>query len=211
MNAKRILKEARPLFWPWCAVALAGALPLVYPLDWAKLHLADWILRRHPVAGYSLARQRIPTPNAFPPAFSTRRADGNLGRKVERYHRCDRVGGSGFLPGLAGDLIPPRPTGIGVCRGMDRRHHRFGYVLDAFHKINGGRCRPEHWGPIFHHFYCSLGELGRLASRTRISLAGKPHRCFNRYLRLPVLRRCNGVAGRANAGAVSGDGRHGWR
>ena len=35
MNAKatRILKEARPLFWPWCAVALAGALPLVYPLD----------------------------------------------------------------------------------------------------------------------------------------------------------------------------------
>ena len=34
MNATRILKEARPLFWPWCAVALAGALPLVYPLDW---------------------------------------------------------------------------------------------------------------------------------------------------------------------------------
>ncbi len=39
MNAKatRILKEARPLFWPWCAVALAGALPLVYPLDWTPL------------------------------------------------------------------------------------------------------------------------------------------------------------------------------
>lgn len=30
----RILKEARPLFWPWCAVALAGALPLVYPVYW---------------------------------------------------------------------------------------------------------------------------------------------------------------------------------
>jgi ABC-type transport system involved in multi-copper enzyme maturation permease subunit len=31
MNAKttRIVKEARPLFWPWCAVTLAGALPLV--------------------------------------------------------------------------------------------------------------------------------------------------------------------------------------
>ncbi|MGO8813754.1 MAG: hypothetical protein ACLQVG_03685 [Terriglobia bacterium] len=34
MNATRILKEARPLLWLWCAAALAGALPLVYPLDW---------------------------------------------------------------------------------------------------------------------------------------------------------------------------------
>ncbi len=33
MNAKttRILKEARALFWPWCAVMIAGALPLVLP------------------------------------------------------------------------------------------------------------------------------------------------------------------------------------
>jgi len=37
MNATRILKEARPLFWPWSAVALAGALPLIYPLDWTPL------------------------------------------------------------------------------------------------------------------------------------------------------------------------------
>jgi hypothetical protein len=39
MTAKttRILKEARPLFWPWCAVAMAGALPLVHPLDWGPL------------------------------------------------------------------------------------------------------------------------------------------------------------------------------
>ncbi len=37
MNAKRILKEARPLLWPWCAVALAGALPLVHPFDWTPL------------------------------------------------------------------------------------------------------------------------------------------------------------------------------
>ncbi|MFZ2158749.1 MAG: hypothetical protein WAV72_21875, partial [Bradyrhizobium sp.] len=31
MTAKttRILKEARPLFWPWCAVSLAGLLPLL--------------------------------------------------------------------------------------------------------------------------------------------------------------------------------------
>jgi hypothetical protein len=34
MNAltTRILKEARPLLWPWCAAALASALPLVYRL-----------------------------------------------------------------------------------------------------------------------------------------------------------------------------------
>jgi len=34
MNAKttRILKEARPLLWPWCAVAIAGVLPLFQPL-----------------------------------------------------------------------------------------------------------------------------------------------------------------------------------
>jgi hypothetical protein len=33
MNAKttRILKEARPLFWPWCAVAAAALLPLAHP------------------------------------------------------------------------------------------------------------------------------------------------------------------------------------
>jgi hypothetical protein len=32
MNAKtpRILKEAHPLFWPWCAVILAGVLPLAH-------------------------------------------------------------------------------------------------------------------------------------------------------------------------------------
>jgi len=27
-KTKRLLKEARPLFWPWCAVMIAGALPL---------------------------------------------------------------------------------------------------------------------------------------------------------------------------------------
>ncbi len=39
MTAKttRILKEAHPLLWPWCAVALAGAVPLIYPLDWTPL------------------------------------------------------------------------------------------------------------------------------------------------------------------------------
>jgi len=31
MNAKRMYKEARPLFWPWCAVVCAGALPLLHP------------------------------------------------------------------------------------------------------------------------------------------------------------------------------------
>jgi hypothetical protein len=33
MNAKttRIFKEARPLFWPWCAVLCAGALTLLHP------------------------------------------------------------------------------------------------------------------------------------------------------------------------------------
>jgi len=39
MNARttRLLKETHPLLWPWCAVALAGALPLVYPLGWTPL------------------------------------------------------------------------------------------------------------------------------------------------------------------------------
>jgi hypothetical protein len=36
-QSTRILKEARPLLWPWCAVALAGALPLVHPFDWTPL------------------------------------------------------------------------------------------------------------------------------------------------------------------------------
>ena len=31
MNAQRMYKEARPLFWPWCAVLCAGALPLLHP------------------------------------------------------------------------------------------------------------------------------------------------------------------------------------
>jgi hypothetical protein len=38
MNTKRILKEARPLFWPWCAVILAGVIPLV-----RSLHSIEWI------------------------------------------------------------------------------------------------------------------------------------------------------------------------
>ncbi|HMD84823.1 MAG TPA: hypothetical protein VKO18_08995 [Terriglobia bacterium] len=39
MNARttRLLKETHPLLWPWCAVALAGVVPLVYPLDWTPL------------------------------------------------------------------------------------------------------------------------------------------------------------------------------
>jgi hypothetical protein len=39
MTAKttRILKDARPLLLPWCAVALAGAVPLVHPLAWTTL------------------------------------------------------------------------------------------------------------------------------------------------------------------------------
>jgi hypothetical protein len=42
MNAKttRILKEARPLFWPWCAVVLPGGLGVVRPL-----HSIAWIGR----------------------------------------------------------------------------------------------------------------------------------------------------------------------
>jgi hypothetical protein len=31
MNARRIYKEARPLFWPWGAVVCVGALPLLHP------------------------------------------------------------------------------------------------------------------------------------------------------------------------------------
>ena len=31
MNAQRMYKEARPLFWPWCAVVCAGAVPLLHP------------------------------------------------------------------------------------------------------------------------------------------------------------------------------------
>lgn len=38
-QSARILKEARPLLWPWCAVALAGILPLVYPMGWTALIL----------------------------------------------------------------------------------------------------------------------------------------------------------------------------
>jgi len=38
MNAHRMYKEARPLFWPWCAVVLAGALPLFRPL-----HSITWV------------------------------------------------------------------------------------------------------------------------------------------------------------------------
>jgi hypothetical protein len=33
----RLLKETHPLLWPWCAVALAGVVPLVYPMDWTLL------------------------------------------------------------------------------------------------------------------------------------------------------------------------------
>ena len=35
MNAQatRLKKEVRPLFWPWCAITLAGAVPFFHPPD----------------------------------------------------------------------------------------------------------------------------------------------------------------------------------
>jgi len=33
MNARRMYKEARPLFWPWCVVLCASALTLLHPLS----------------------------------------------------------------------------------------------------------------------------------------------------------------------------------
>jgi hypothetical protein len=38
MNAQRILKEARPLLWPWCVVVVTAVLPLVQ-----MLHSIAWI------------------------------------------------------------------------------------------------------------------------------------------------------------------------
>ncbi|HYL86457.1 MAG TPA: hypothetical protein VE263_19695 [Candidatus Angelobacter sp.] len=38
MNARitRVRKEVRALFWPWCAVVIAGALPVILPHDYAE-------------------------------------------------------------------------------------------------------------------------------------------------------------------------------
>ncbi len=41
----RIKKETRALFWPWCAVMIAGALPIFFPhsspaAKWRHSHLA---------------------------------------------------------------------------------------------------------------------------------------------------------------------------
>lgn len=46
MNAKttRVLKEARPLFWPWCAVAVASVLPMAHALNSLELILAGFLL-----------------------------------------------------------------------------------------------------------------------------------------------------------------------
>jgi hypothetical protein len=38
MNTRVIMKEARPLFWPWCAVMLTGLVSLIRPL-----HSINWI------------------------------------------------------------------------------------------------------------------------------------------------------------------------
>ena len=38
MNTRVLVKEARPLFWPWCAVVLTGLVSLIRPL-----HSIDWI------------------------------------------------------------------------------------------------------------------------------------------------------------------------
>ncbi|MGC9994093.1 MAG: ABC transporter permease [Terriglobia bacterium] len=46
MNAKttRILKEARPLLLPWCAVNFVGALPLVHKSDWTQGLTFIWFI-----------------------------------------------------------------------------------------------------------------------------------------------------------------------
>jgi hypothetical protein len=38
MNTRVLVKEARPLFWPWCAVTLAGIVSLIH-----SAHSQDWI------------------------------------------------------------------------------------------------------------------------------------------------------------------------
>ena len=46
MNARiiRMKTEGRALFWPWCAVAIAGALPAILPHSYSWLsHIADAI------------------------------------------------------------------------------------------------------------------------------------------------------------------------
>src|SRR5579862_815646 len=60
MNAKttRLLKEARPLFWPWFALIIAGALPLVHAPQSVDLIVAGMLL------GFSLLAA-LPFGNEF--------------------------------------------------------------------------------------------------------------------------------------------------
>ena len=47
----RMRKEARALFWPWCAVVIAGALPLILPRSYSR---APEILHSSPEAIFTL-------------------------------------------------------------------------------------------------------------------------------------------------------------
>lgn len=42
VKTTRLLKEARAIFWPWCAVIFAGALPLVHPPNWTGDLILAW-------------------------------------------------------------------------------------------------------------------------------------------------------------------------
>ena len=60
MNARiiRMKKEARALFWPWCAVVIAGALPVILSNSYAKkLNLLSFFVGVPLLAALSLGNE----------------------------------------------------------------------------------------------------------------------------------------------------------
>ena len=206
MNATRILKEARPLLWPWCAVALAGALPLVYPLDWIALIYLVGFFAIPLLATLSLGSEFQDGTFSLLLSQPVGRM-GIWGEKLSVTLRRDRVGGSDFLPRLAGDIILSRRQALAFAMAWIVAITASATFWTLFTRSTVGGVALNFGIHAFIAFAIPwTGLADWLRARGYLSplnVKVVPDRRHN------LLRRVDAMARRAIADAISDDRRHG--
>ena len=204
----RILKEACPLFRPWCAMIAAGMLPLAGARDLYMVSVAVLLFGIPLLAALPLGNE-----------FQHRTLSLLLSQPVGRM----KVWGEKlsvtavavvtlvllFSLALRATSFHPGRMGLAFAGAWIVAITASATFWTLFTRSTVGGIALNIVVQSILILTGALGEPGRRASRQGIPHTGKHHRGSNR--RHLLLRRCNGLAGRANAGAVSGNGRHGWR
>ena len=202
MNAltTRILKEVRPLLWPWCAGALPGALLLVYRLDRTQL---IWLIGLLVVPLLAT----LPLGNEFQHRTLSLLLSQPIGRMKIWCEKLSvtvvAVVSAVLVFSLALRATSFRPDGkdwafAGAWILASVASATF-WTLIARSTVGGF---VYHGCPMLRH------ELGLLAPRGRTVLANR-RVCPDGHPRFAGLCRRNALAGRTSAGTISVNRRHG--